>query len=299
MINSSRTRDKEEDVSEILGQGGREDRSQEDRGTEEVRYGTPRWIPLGMVVITLLLVVAIGYGMRRGQNYAQAVDHALTASNGRANQLDAKLDVANSKITQLQGELNAATRRIGMTQTELARARAEAQRTEEARRTNDEALGAQIGQVAQAANAKIGEVATGLGVAKTDIAATAKDLADTKARLTSTMGDLGVQSGLIARTRGDLEALRQLGDRTIYDFNLVKSKTPQRVGPVQIRLTRADAKRFRYTILLVADDKSIEKKDRTVGEPLQFRVRDARAPYEIVVMEVSKDRVIGYLSTPK
>src|SRR3989344_4422539 len=236
MINSSRTRDKEEDVSEILGQGGREDRSQEDRGTEEVRYGTPRWIPLGMVVITLLLVVAIGYGMRRGQNYAQAVDHALTASNGRANQLDAKLDVANSKITQLQGELNAATRRIGMTQTELARARAEAQRTEEARRTNDEALGAQIGQVAQAANAKIGEVATGLGVAKTDIAATAKDLADTKARLTSTMGDLGVQSGLIART---------------------------------------------------------------LGEPLQFRVRDARAPYEIVVMEVSKDRVIGYLSTPK
>jgi hypothetical protein len=50
---------------------------------------------------------------------------------------------------------------------------------------------------------------------------------------------------------------------------------------------------------VVADDKSIEKKDKTVGEPVQFYVRGARAPYEIVVFELSKDHAKGYLSTPK
>ena len=50
---------------------------------------------------------------------------------------------------------------------------------------------------------------------------------------------------------------------------------------------------------MVADDKSIEKKDKTVGEPCSFTFAGARAPYEIVVFEVSKDHAKGYLSTPK
>jgi hypothetical protein len=50
---------------------------------------------------------------------------------------------------------------------------------------------------------------------------------------------------------------------------------------------------------VIADDKSIDKKDRNVDEPMQFYVRGVRAPYELVVMEVTKTGVNGYLSTPK
>ena len=50
---------------------------------------------------------------------------------------------------------------------------------------------------------------------------------------------------------------------------------------------------------MVADDKNIEKKDKTIGEPVQFYVRGARAPYEIVVFDVGKDQAKGYLSAPK
>ncbi len=71
------------------------------------------------------------------------------------------------------------------------------------------------------------------------------------------------------------------------------------MGPVQITLHSVDAKHFRYTMTVVADDKSIEKKDRTAEEPVQFYVRGARAPYEIVVFDVTKDHISGYLSTPK
>jgi hypothetical protein len=40
-----------------------------------------------------------------------------------------------------------------------------------------------------------------------------------------------------------------------------------------------------------------EKKDRNINEPLQFYVSNSL--YEIVVNTVSKDNVVGYLSTPK
>jgi len=52
---------------------------------------------------------------------------------------------------------------------------------------------------------------------------------------------------------------------------------------------------------VLADDKSIEKKDKTDGEPVQFYVKGSThmSPYEIVVFEVSKNQITGYLSTPK
>jgi len=80
-----------------------------------------------------------------------------------------------------------------------------------------------------------------------------------------------------------------------------KAKTPQRVGPVQMALNKADQKKSRYTVTVFADDRSIEKKDKTAGEPVQFYMRGATrmAPYEIVVFDVGKNQIKGYLSTPK
>jgi hypothetical protein len=96
-----------------------------------------------------------------------------------------------------------------------------------------------------------------------------------------------------------VEALKRLNERNIFDFNLTKSKNPQRVGPIQITLRSTDPKRFRFTMTVIADDKAIEKKDRNVDEPMQFYVRGTHTPYEIVVFEVTKDRATGYLSTSK
>jgi hypothetical protein len=71
------------------------------------------------------------------------------------------------------------------------------------------------------------------------------------------------------------------------------------VGPIQVALRKVDTKRSKYTMDVVADDKNIEKKDKTIGEPVQFYVHGARVPYEIVVFNVTKDHATGYLSTPK
>ena len=200
-------------------------------------------------------------------------------------------------IADLKGELDVTSQKLGLTQDELARARSLSASLKKQQQESDAKLREQIGAVEQDTSAKIGQVATDLSGTKSDVAATKADLEATKTKLQSTVGDLGVQSGLIARNHDEVEELKRLGERDIFEFNL--DKTTQHVGPIQVLLRKVDTKHYRYTLNVVADDKSIEKKDKTVGEPVQFYVRGARAPYEIVVFEVSKDHAKGYLSTPK
>jgi hypothetical protein len=66
-------------------------------------------------------------------------------------------------------------------------------------------------------------------------------------------------------------------------------------------LNKTDPKKAKYTLTVVADDKTIEKKDKTSGEPVQFYVKGSArmAPYEIVVFDVGKNQITGYLATPK
>ena len=132
-----------------------------------------------------------------------------------------------------------------------------------------------------------------------DVTGVKNDLEDTKTKLDRATGDMGVMSGLIARNHDDVEELKRKGDRNYYEFTINKSKTPQRVGPVQISLSKTDQKKSKYTVTVLADDKSIEKKDKTAGEPVQFYVAKAHQPYELVVNEVRKDVIKGYLATPK
>jgi hypothetical protein len=144
-------------------------------------------------------------------------------------------------------------------------------------------------------------VATDVTGAKKDIESTKSDLETTKGKLDRATGDMGVMSGLIAHNRDDLEELKRRGDRNYYEFTVQKAKTAQKVGPVQINLNKADQKKGKYTMTVFADDRSIEKKDKTAGEPVQFYMKGASrmAPYEIVVFDVGKNQISGYLSTPK
>ncbi len=93
--------------------------------------------------------------------------------------------------------------------------------------------------------------------------------------------------------------LKALGERNYFDINLGKTKQPQRIGDILVQLKKADVKKNRYTVDIVADDKKVEKKEKGVNEPVQFYTAKARQPYEIVINEVRKDQIIGYLTTPK
>lgn len=256
---------------------------------------TPRWIPL-VIVVLFLGVGALAY---EGYSSRTQLQYALGQSNQHADVLSKELEQTNSRLASVRAQLDVTSQKLGLTQAELARARSMAQQIQQEQEDSDAKLVAQIGQVQKDNEAKIGQVSNDLTGAKTDIAATRKDLDDTKKNLITAVGDLNQQGVLIARNGEELEVLKHLNDRNIYDFKLTKSKQPQHVGPVQIVLHSTDPKRYKFDITVIADDKSIDKKDRNVDEPMQFYVRGVRAPYELVVMEVTKTGVNGYLSTPK
>lgn len=156
-----------------------------------------------------------------------------------------------------------------------------------------------VKQTSDTINAKLGDVSTDVGTVKTQVASTQQELQKTIAQLKSVQGDLGVQSGLVATNGTELAALKRLGERNYFEFKLGKTKQPQRVGDITLRLKKTDPKHNRYSVDVMADDKLTEKKDRNINEPVQFYTSKAKQPYELVVNKVDKNEIIGYLATPK
>ncbi len=217
----------------------------------------------------------------------------------RVQQLEAASAQSQQKVAHLEASVKASDEalasKLGMTQEQLAK------RTEELRRQQQVAESRltrqqkeQFGQVTQEVASVKGEV----GGVKTDVGAVKSDLETTKLKLDRAVGDLGQQSGLIAHTREELEYLKHKGDRNYYEFSLIKGKrTP--VSTVSMQLKKTDPKKGKFTLYVIADDRTIEKKDRTMFEPMQFYTGRERSLFEVVVMNVEKNKVSGYLSSPK
>ena len=157
----------------------------------------------------------------------------------------------------------------------------------------------EVKAVATTATAKIADVSGDVTTVKTQVATTQQNLDRTMSDLKKVTGDLGVTSGYVATNGKELAMLKRLGERNYVEFTLPKGKLPQKVGNVTMLLKKTDPKKNRFTFELIADDKRTEKKDRTVNEPIQFIMARAKQPYEIIVNEVRKDVIVGYLAEPK
>src|SRR5215475_8981250 len=155
------------------------------------------------------------------------------------------------------------------------------------------------------ANSRIAELKSIVEVTQQKVGMTASEVAAAKSRAESIRkeqqaADQKLTQQLTAVQTETNEELRRRGERNYYEFSIKKAKNAQRVGPIQVNLNRTDPKKSKYTMTVVADDRQIEKKDKTSGEPVQFYVGNSRSlPYEIVVFNVGKDQITGYLSTPK
>lgn len=222
----------------------------------------------------------------------------------------ANLTVQSRSVELLKEELNSTQKQARLLSAQArsdATARAEqlAKQLAEEQTTQSQKLNREIAGVKDAANtanaslnSKIGDVSTAVGTVKSQVTSTQAELQNTIAQLKSVQGDLGVQSGLIATNGNELAVLKRLGERNYFEFRLARTKQ-QRVGDIMLLLKKSDPKRNKYTINVVADDKLTEKRDKNLNEPVQFYTSKAKQPYEIVVNQVQKDQIVGYLATPK
>jgi chromosome segregation ATPase len=208
-------------------------------------------------------------------------------------------DTANSAVKQARAEVQRQsaqlTRRLDEQQQQVAGQLVELKDATTTANSKLDEVSADVTGVRTDVNG----VKTDVNGVKTDVASTQSQVQKDGAQLRQVIGDMGVMSGLIATNGKDLQALRDLGDRNYIEFDLSKGQLTKKVGDITISLRKADPKRNRFTVDVMADDKHIEKKDKTINEPVQLYVSDNRQPYEIVVNQVKKDEVVGYLATPK
>ncbi len=223
---------------------------------------------------------------------------------------EAALSQANAQNAKLAAEFRETDARLKVTTDQLGQSLCLTQRQLEARAqqilTREQADSARLesaqkatAQQVTAVSSAVTDVKTDVGGVKTDVAKTQTDLASAVTQLQSMKGDLSGHTSLIARNHDELEILKHKGDRNFYEFTLVKGqKNP--LGTVSLDLKKADSKKSRYTLVVYSDDKSYEKRDRNLNEPLQFYGGKDPVLYEIVVNSVSaKNTVTGYLSVPK
>ena len=245
-----------------------------------------KWI---ILVLAILFVAGSLYAIFDYRGRLESLEKARTTSTAQISELTRRMSEAEAGNEALASQL-------GMTKKELAAKTSQLQQQQRA--AESRIVQQQKEQISQVTG-QVQGVATEVGGVKTDVASTKSDLEATKARLESMKGDMGVMSGLVATTRGDLETLKHRGDRNYYEFTLDKSKSPKPVSTVSLQLKKTDPKRGKFTMNVIADDRTIEKKDRNVNEPIQFYTGREHMLYELVVWTVDKNRITGYLSTPK
>ena len=188
----------------------------------------------GSLVLFGVLIAGVGLIVYAGHSVQTRLEQELSKNEEQNKILTAQLEQANSRIADLKGQVEVTSQKVGMTQAELAEARSRAESIRKQQVASDQKLTQQISAAQKESEEKIGAVATDVTGAKKDIEATRTDLEATKTKLERAAGDMGVMSGLIARNHDDLEELKRRGDRNYFEFTIQKSKTPQRVGPVQI-----------------------------------------------------------------
>ena len=245
----------------------------------------------------------------------------LVHSHNLANSLTEMQQSTQAELAKLQDQVarntaESARHVDGVAQeTRESVAAAQDQALKEARRSNaalsaklaaqqrvQKQVSGQLDELKQANNtaaSRLDQINGEVGGVKSDVASTKAQVEGHGSELKRMNGDMGVMSGLIATNGKELAALRELGERNYIEFDLKKKSAPQKVGGIQLTVTKADPKRNRFTLNVIADDKRVEKRDRTINEPVQLYVSGTRQPLEIVVNDVKKDEVVGYLAVPK
>lgn len=250
---------------------------------------------LGLLAVAVVGAIA---GLGWSYHLSGRLTHAemqLSQAQQQNEKLASALDDTNARLKVTSDTLGHS---LGITQKEFEQRAQDLMSRQQASSRHFESEQQATQQKISSVSSDVSGVKTDVGGVKTDLGNTQTQLKSDEAQLQSMKGDLGVQSGLIATNQQELELLKHRGDRNYYEFTLQKGeKRP--ISTVSLELRKADEKHSRYTLIVYADDKRIEKKDRGLNEPVQFYTGKDNYLYELVVNSISKNQIKGYIATPK
>ena len=253
--------------------------------------GTPRWVGIAVVVLGGLSLVGLGLGwsaLNQTKSIEQTTQASVKQANDALTQRLAKEDEINQ---QLQSDLRVVIGKLKVTQADLIAARNQS-------KTATTAVDQKVTNLATSVKAELAGKASSEDVNKLsgDVTGVKSDLDATKNSIQMARSEMGT---LIARNHDEIDQLRRIGTRDYFEFTVQRKGGATKVGSIQIQLRDTNTKKNQYTINVLADDNSFEKKNRSVNEPIFFYTGGSRAALELVVNKVTKTTATGYLSVPK
>ena len=253
--------------------------------------GTPRWVGLAVAVLGGISLLGLGVGwsaLNQARSTEQTTQASLKQSNDALAQRLSKEEEINH---ELQSDLKVVTDKLNVTHADLVAARNQ-------NKNATTAVDQKVTNLATSVKAELATKASAddLNKLNGDVSGVKTDLDATKNSVQMARSEMGT---LIARNHDEIDQLRRMGQRDYFEFTVQRKGGATKVGSIQIELRDTNTKKNRYTINVLADDNSFEKKDRSVNEPIFFYTGGTRAALELVVNKVTKSTATGYLSIPK
>ncbi|HKW56196.1 MAG TPA: hypothetical protein VJN42_02475 [Candidatus Acidoferrum sp.] len=253
--------------------------------------GTPRWVGLAVAVLSGVSLVSLGIGWS-ALNHANSIEQATAASVKQANDALSQRLAKEDEINQaLQSDLKVVTDKLNLTHGELIAARKQG-------KSATAAVDQKVDGLASTMQTELAKKATTDDVDKLngDVSGVKTDLDATKNNLQMARSEMGT---LIARNHDEIDQLRRMGQRDYFEFTLSRKGGSQKIGAIRVELKDTNTKKNQYSINVLADDNSFEKKNRSVNEPIFFYIGGSRSALELVINKVTKTTAAGYLSAPK
>ena len=253
--------------------------------------GTPRWVGLAVAVLGALSLLGLGVGWS-AINHANSVEKSTqTALKQQDDSLGQRLSKTEEENQQLQSDLKEVTDKLNVTKADLIAARKQ-------NKLAAMTYGKKLNELGSNVNAQLATKASSDDVNKLggDVTGVKTDLDATKNSIQMARSEMGT---LIARNHDEIDQLRRMGQRDYYEFTVTRKAGAQKVGTIQVQLRDTNTKKNQFTINVLADDQSFEKKNRSVNEPIFFYTGGTRQAVELVINKVSKSTATGYLSVPK
>lgn len=268
------------------------------------------FMPEGLkTALILILVAVVLYVLYDGYQSQQKTLAELTRIHDQITALENRDKAGEAKLSTLSGALSQTQKVLGGTRQELKKTAQEIEqetlktKAELSQAISTKADVSHVQAIKQEADSKIGQVSSEVGGVRSEVGTVKTDLATTKHDLEGTQRQLldvkETLSAAVAKNASELGELRRKGERDFFEFEIPKKNVLIKVEDIRLILTNTDFKKGKYSVKVVVDDNQLEKKDRTVNEPVQFLVGRNRLRYELVVNWVQKDRIGGYLSIPK
>jgi len=253
--------------------------------------GTPRWVGLAVGLLGGISLLSLGVGWS-ALNQAKSIEQTTQASVKQSNEALAQRMAKEDEINQqLQSDLKVVTGKLNVTHADLVAARNQ-------NKNATTAVDQKVTSLATSVKAELATKANSDDVNRLngDVNGVKTDLDATKNSIQMARSEMGT---LIARNHDEIDQLRRMGQRDYFEFTVQRKSGATKVGSIQIELKDTNTKKNRYTINVLADDNSFEKKDRSVNEPIFFYTGGNRSALELVVNKVTKTTATGYLSVTK